>query len=49
MPKSLEETVMFTNEDQELFDGLLTHSSTRQSVKMSDIKRQNRRDDPMDV
>ena len=48
MPKSLEETVMFTNEDQE-FDGLLTHSSRRQSVKMSTIKRQNRRDDPMDV
>ena len=40
MPKSLEETVMFTNEDQELFDGLLTHRSTRQSVKMSKIKRQ---------
>ena len=52
MPKSLEETVMFTNEDegfQELFDRLLAHSSTKQSVKMSEIKRQNRRDDPMDV
>ena len=51
MPKSLEETVMFTNEDegfQELFDRLLAYSSTKQSVKMSEIKRQNRRDDPMD-
>ena len=48
MPKSLEETVMFTNEDegfQELFDRLLACSSTKQSVKMSEIKR---RDDPMD-
>ena len=52
MPKSLEETFMFTNEDegfQELFDGLLAYRSTKQSVKMSEIKRQNRRDDPMDV
>ena len=43
---------MFANEDegfQELFDGLLAYSSTKQSVKMSEIKRQNRRDDPMDV
>ena len=50
--KSLEETVMFTNEDegfQELFDRLLAYSSTKQSVKMSEIKRQNRRDDPMDA
>ena len=33
MPKSLEETVMFANEDegfQELFDRLLAHSSTKQ-------------------
>ena len=52
MPKNLEETVMFTNEDegfQELFDGLLAYSSTKQSVKMNESKRQTRRDDPMDV
>ena len=52
MPKNLEETVMFTNEDegfQELDDRLLAHSSTKQSVKMSESKRQTRRDDPMDV
>ena len=50
--KSLEETVMFTNEDegfQDLFDRLLAYSSTKQSVKMSENKRQTRRDDPMDV
>ena len=44
MPKNMEETVMFTNEDegfQELFDRLL--------VKMSESKMQTRRDDPMDV
>ena len=44
---SLEETVMFTNEDegfQELFDRLLACSSTKQSVKMSEIKRQYRRE-----
>ena len=49
MPKNLEETVMFTSEDegfQELFDTLLVYSSTKQSVKS---KRQTRRDDPMDV
>ena len=37
MPKSLEETVMFANEDegfQELFDGLLACSSTKQSIQM---------------
>ena len=48
MPKSLEETVMFTNEDEgflELFDRLLAYSSTKQSVKMSE----NKRDDRMDV
>ena len=52
MRKSLEETVTITNEDegfQELYDRLLAYSSTKQSVKMSEIKRQNRRDDPMDV
>ena len=43
---------MFGKEDegfQELFDRLLTHRSTKQSIKMSEIKRQNRRDDPMEV
>ena len=43
---------MFTNEDdgfQELFARLLAYSSTKQSVKMSESKRQTRRDDPMDV
>ena len=52
MPKSLEETVMFANEDegfQELSDRLLAYSSTKQSVKMSESKRQTRRDDPIDV
>ena len=52
MPKNLEENVMFTNEDeglQELFGRLLAYSSTKQSVKMSESKRQTRRDDPMDV
>ena len=52
MPKNLEETVVFTNEDegfQELFDRLLAYSSTKQSVKMSESTRQTRRDDPMDV
>ena len=52
MPKSVEVTVMCTNEDegfQELFDRLLASSRTKQSVKMSESKRQARRDDPMDV
>ena len=52
MPKNLEETLKFTNEDegfQELFDRLLAYSRTKQSVKMSQNKRQTRRDDPMDV
>ena len=52
MPKNVEETVMFTNEDdgfQELFDRLLAYSSTKQSVKVSESKRQTRRDDPMDI
>ena len=52
MPKSLEETVMFANEDegfQELFDRLLAHSSTKQSIQMSESKRPTRKDDPMDV
>ena len=42
MPKSLEETVMFTTEDegfQEVFDRLLAYSSTKQSVKMSERSR----------
>ena len=45
MPKSLEETVMFTNEDegfQELYDELLAYSSTKQSVKVSESKRRAR-------
>ena len=52
MPKSLEETVMFANQDegfQELFDRLLAHSSTKQSIRMSGSKRPTRKDDPMDV
>ena len=52
MPKNLEETVMFTIEDegfQEVFERLLAYSSTKQSVKMSESRRQTRRDDPMDV
>ena len=52
MPKNLEETVIITHEDEgfhELFDRLLAHSSTKQSVKMSERKLQTRRDDPTDV
>ena len=52
MPKNLEETVIFANEDeghQELLDRLLPYISTKQSVKMSESKRQTRRDDPMGV
>ena len=52
MPKSQEETVMFTYEDeglQELFDWLLTYTSTKQVVKMIENKRQTRRDDPVDA
>ena len=52
MPKSLEETVMFTNKDegfQELFDRLLAYSSTKLSIQMSESKRPTRKDDPMDV
>ena len=52
MPKNLEETVMFTNEDEgfeELFDRLLAYSSTKQSVKMIDSERQTNGDYPMDV
>ena len=52
MPKSLEETVMFTNEDegfQELSDRLLAYSSTKQSIQMSESKRPTRKDDQMDV
>ena len=51
MPKSLEETVMFANEDkgfQELFDRLLAYS-TKQSIQMSESKRPTRIDDPMVV
>ena len=32
-----------------MFDRLLAYSSTKQSVKMSESKKQTRRDDPMDV
>ena len=51
MPRSLEETVMFANEDegfQELYDRLLAYSSTKQSIRMSESKT-TRNDDPMDV
>ena len=47
MPKSLEETVMFTSED-EGFQELLAYSSTKQSVKMSESKKTTKKDDPMD-
>ena len=43
---------MFANEDegfQELYDRLLAYSSTKQSITMSESKRQTRKDDPMDV
>ena len=52
MPKSLEETVMITNEDkgfQEVFDRLLAYSSAKQSVTMSESKRPTRTDVPLDV
>ena len=52
MPKNLEETVMFANEDegfQELYDRLLAYSSTKQSITMSESKKTTRKDDPMDV
>ena len=52
MAKSLEETVMFANEDegfQELFDRLLAYNSTKQSIQMSESKRPTRKDDPTDV
>ena len=52
MPKSLEETVMFADEDegfQELFDRLLANSSTKQSIQMSESKKPTRKDGPMDV
>ena len=51
MPKSLEECVVFSNEDegfQELYDKLLLYSSTKQSIQMSENKTA-RKDDPMDV
>ena len=50
--KSLEETVMFTNEDegfQELFGRLLAYIGTKQSIQMSESKRPTRKDGPMDV
>ena len=53
MPKSLEESVMFANEDegfQELYDRLpLAYSSTKQSIQMSESKKTTRKDDSMDV
>ena len=52
MPKSLEETVMFANEDegfQGLYDRLLAHSSTKQSIQMSESKKSTKKDDPMDA
>ena len=52
MPKSLEETLMFANEDegfQELCDRLQAYSSTKQSVQMSESKKSTKKDDPMDV
>ena len=52
MPKSLEETVVFANEDegfQELYDRLLAYSSTKQPTQMSGSKKTRRKDDPMDV
>ena len=51
MSKSLEETVMFANEDenfQELYDRLLVYNSTKQSIQMSENKTA-RKDDPTDV
>ena len=51
VPRSLEETVMFENEDegfQELYDRLLACSSTKQSITMSENKT-TRKDEPMDV
>ena len=52
MPKSLEETVMFANEDegfQELYDRLLAYSRTKQSIQKSESKKSTKKDDPMDV
>ena len=40
---------MKTEGFQELFDRLQAYNSTKQSVKMSESKRQTRRADPMDV
>ena len=43
---------MFANEDegfQELCDRLLAHSSTKQSIQMSESKKSSQKDDPMDV
>ena len=52
MPKNLEETVMFANEDegfQELYDRLLPYSSTKQSIQTIESKKPTRKDNPMDV
>ena len=52
VPKSLEETFIFANEDegiQELYDRLLACSSTKQSIQMSETKKTTKKDDPMDV
>ena len=46
MPKSLEETVMFANEDegfQELYDRLLAYSSTKQSIQTIESKKPPRK------
>ena len=51
-PQGLEETVTFANEDegfQELCDRRLAHSSTKQSIQMSEIKKSTKKDDAMDV
>ena len=52
MSKSLEETVVFANEDkgfQVLYDRLLAYRSTKQSIQMSESKKNTKKDDPMDV
>ena len=52
MPRSLEETVMFANEDEgfeELCGGLLAYISTKQSIQMNENKKSTKKDDPMDV
>ena len=52
IPKSLEETIMFANEDEgfeELYGRLLAYSSTKQSIQTSENKKSTKKDDPMDV